>query len=331
MNRSRRALVGLAAAPALLLAGCGNDSSASQGGGDGPTVVTAFYPLQFVTERIAGDRAKVTTLTKPGVEAHDLELSPQDVASVAGADLVVYLSGFQPAVDEAVSSQAADSAYDVTNAARLDLAATHDGHDHGAEPSDAHSDEPSAAADDGHDHGADERGPGDPHFWLDPTRLADVGGAVAEQLATADPAGAATYRANAEALAKDLTTLDGEFTKGLKTCTSRELVTGHAAFAYLADRYDLHQEGIAGLTPDQEPDAAAMKVLTDHIKEHDVTTVYAETLVSPALTQTLARETGAKVAVLDPLEGLSDSSAGKDYLEVMRSNLATLRAGQGCT
>lgn len=336
---------------ATVLAGCGSDGgSDGTAGGDGPQVVTAFYPLQFVTERIAGDRAEVTSLTKPGVEAHDLELAPQDVAKVAKADLVVYLAGFQPAVDEAVASQARDSAFDVTNAARLDVAATddgHDGHDHGNEDADAASSSPSesddhahesgaaepsaAGPDDGHDHGDEERGPGDPHFWLDPTRLADVTTAVAEHLATKDPAGATTYRANAESLVKELTTLDGELEQGLTTCTNRDLVTGHAAFAYLADRYDLHQVGIAGLSPDQEPDATTMKELTEHIAEHKVKTVYAETLVSPALAETLARETGATVKVLDPLEGLTDSSAGKDYLEVMRSNLATLRTGQGCT
>ena len=161
--------------------------------------------------------------------------------------------------------------------------------------------------------------------------MAAVATTVGERFAAADPANAATYTANASALAGELTTLDEEFTAGLATCESRELVTGHAAFGYLAARYDLGQEGIAGISPDAEPDAATLRDLVSHVRESGVSTVYAETLVSPALAETIARETGATVAVLDPLEGLTDASAGSDYLEVMRANLKTLREGQGCT
>lgn len=301
---------------ALAAGGCGGDGA--DGSSSRPRVVTSFYPLQFVAERVAGDRAEVVSLAKPGAEAHDLELAPKDVAAVARADLVVYLAGFQPAVDEAVATQAQGSALDVTAAARLSLAAPEEGDGPGGPG--GHS------AGDGHDHGA-----ADPHFWLDPTKLEMVTKAVAHELGLKDPAGAAAYMANADALITELTRLDKDFSAGLRHCHSRDLVTGHAAFGYLAARYDLKQVGIAGLTPDQEPDAAEMRTLIDHIAEHKVTTVYAETLVSPALAQTLARETGAKVAVLDPLEGLSETARGTDYVEVMRSNLATLRAGQGCT
>ena len=108
-------------------------------------------------------------------------------------------------------------------------------------------------------------------------------------------------------------------------------MTSHAAFGYLAARYGLHQEGISGISPDAEPSAANVREVVEHISAHDVRTVYTETLVSPALAETIARETGASVAVLDPLEGISDTSAGTDYFEVMRVNLETLRKGQGCS
>ncbi|HQD68141.1 MAG TPA: zinc ABC transporter substrate-binding protein, partial [Ornithinibacter sp.] len=206
----------------------------------------------------------------------------------------------------------------VTQPANLIVTGADDGHDHAGESADEH------AA-----HAAD--GVVDLHFWLDPTRMAAVATTVGERFAKADPANAATYTANAAALASDLTTLDEEFAAGLKTCESKELVTGHAAFGYLATRYGLGQEGIAGISPDAEPDAAALRDLVSHVRESGVSTVYAETLVSPALAETIARETGAKVAVLDPLEGLTDASPGSDYLEVMRANLKTLREGQGCS
>ncbi|MGL4744126.1 MAG: metal ABC transporter solute-binding protein, Zn/Mn family, partial [Dermatophilaceae bacterium] len=171
----------------------------------------------------------------------------------------------------------------------------------------------------------------DPHFWLDPQRFQKVVTTLGERFAAADTANAATYRANATALVADLDTLDAEFEKGLTTCTAKDLVTGHAAFAYLAQRYGFTQEGIAGISPDAEPDAATIRELTEHVKQDGISTVYSETLVDPALAETVARETGAKVAVLDPIEGLTDSSAGKDYLDVMRSNLKTLQTGQGCS
>ena len=293
---------------AVLASGCSSTGqSATEEDGRMP-VTAAFYPLQFVAERVGGDQVQVSSLTKPGTEPHDLELTPKAVASLAQSRAVLYLADFQPAVQEAVRTQAQDAAVDVSPAARL-------------------------LPDVGRNEGEEGEGLAgmDPHFWLDPTRLAEVSTAVGEDFARRDPDNAAAYRANAAALVADLGALDEEFRTGLARCESRELVTGHAAFGYLADRYDLGQEGITGVSPDAEPDAATLRELTERVREKGVTTVYAETLVSPALAETIARETGARVAVLDPLEGITDSSAGADYLEVMRANLKTLKEGQGCS
>ena len=303
------------------LSGCGaqaSGESASSTGGDRLDVVAAFYPLQLAAERVGGAHVSVTGLTKPGAEPHDLELTPREVARLGSARSVIYLKGFQPAVDEAVTAQAPRAGFDVSTAARLTLSARADGHDHGGEHGDEHAAE---------EHAGEAR---DPHFWLDPQRYAKVVRAIAADLATKDPTHAAAYDRNADAMVTDLTALDKELAAGLASCRSKDLVTGHAAFGYLAERYGLKQESIAGISPDAEPNAAAMRELTAHVREHDVTTVYAETLVSPALTQTLAREAGAKVAVLDPVEGITKDSAGQDYFAVMRANLATLRTGQQC-
>jgi zinc transport system substrate-binding protein len=296
------AVTGLAA----LLGGCGGDAA-----DDGRlTLVASFYPLQFATQRVAGDRADVRSLTPPGAEPHDLELTPRDVAAVSDADLVVYLKGFQPAVDQAVDQEAAEAGVDVAPAARLDRSIDELVADDGEEP-----------------EGVNGR---DPHFWLDPTRLAAVGTLVAERLAAADPDGAAAFRANARRLATDLGALDTELRQGLATCTNQDLVTSHQAFGYLADRYGLTQVGITGLSPDAEPQPADLAAVTEFVRQHQVRTIYYETLVSPAIARTVADETGAHTAVLDPLEGLTDESAGADYLAVMRANLAALREGQPC-
>ena len=321
---TRAVTAATASAAALALAGCGSTEEATAGGsgGDGPTVVAGFYPLEWAAQRVGGDRVDVSSLTPPGAEAHDLELAPQDVAAVAEADLLVYLEGFQPALDEVADTEAADTAWDAGQAADLSLTAEEPGHEGETAEEHAEHAEPEPAA------GEEAL---DPHFWLDPTRLASVGDALAERLAEADPDGAATYEENAAALRADLEALDAEMQAGLADCAVDTLVTGHDAFGYLADRYGLEVVGISGLSPSAGPSPAAQAEITELVRERGVTTVYTETLVDPAVAETVATEAGARTAVLDPLEGLTDESAGSDYLEVMRANLATLQEGQSCS
>lgn len=277
------------------------------------SVSTAFYPLHYAVEQIGGDLVEATSLTPPGAEAHDVELTPREVSRLTQDDLIVYLSGFQPAVDQAVANVAAGQSLDVEPFAELSLTAQDHGHDHGH---------------DDHDHGDEGT---DPHFWLDPMRYAAVAQAIGDRLAEIDPSNSEMYQANSADFQDRLTELDSEFAGALGSCTHEDLVTSHAAFGYLADRYDLHQVGIAGLTPDMEPSAAELRDLVTHVRESGVSTVYAETLVDPALAETIAREAGVEVATLDPLEGLTDASAGSDYFEVMRANLEVLTVGQECS
>lgn len=288
------------------LAACGEPGGASGGRLD---VVAGFYPLQWVAQRVGGAHVQVTSLAGTGAEPHDLELSPRDVARLSNADLVVYLPGFQPAVDDAVDREVPDSnAYDAGDQAGLDL--TYTPTEEGREQT-------------------DEAEP-DPHFWLDPRRLKAVAQDLADRLGVLDEANARSYQANAEALAQELDALDREFEQGLATCESRALVTSHNAFGYLAQRYHLDQVAIAGLTPEEEPSPQDLAAVADFVRRNDVKTIYFETLVGPEVAETVAGETGAGTAALDPLEGLNDRSQGKDYRAVMRANLARLREGQRC-
>ncbi|MFG1953827.1 metal ABC transporter substrate-binding protein [Micromonospora sp. NPDC048830] len=308
----------LVAATALLglggLAACSDD-----GGGADPQrvdVTAAFYPLQFVAERVGGDAVRVTNLTKPGAEPHDLELTPGQVGEVNRAELVVYLKGFQPAVDEAVEQAGGDRAFDVAGVQPL-LDVTAGGHEH------EHEGEKEA----GH---AEESGGKDPHLWLDPTRLATVADRLAERLAAVDPERAADYTARARTLRADLEKLDAEFAAGLKTCQRREIVVSHTAFGYLTTRYQLEQVGMTGLTPETEPSPQRLAEVARDAREHQATTIFFETLVSPKVAETIAEQVGARTAVLDPLEGLSAGN-GADYLSVMRTNLQALRTALGCS
>ncbi|MBM0278389.1 metal ABC transporter substrate-binding protein [Micromonospora tarensis] len=304
-----------AATTALLALGAGAGCSTGGAAGADPQrvdVVAAFYPLQFLAERIGGDAVRVTNLAKPGAEPHDLELNPSQVGQVSDAELIVYLKGFQPAVDDAVAQNGGDRAFDVTGVQAL-LDATAGGHDHEGE--------------EGH---TEDSGGKDPHVWLDPTRLAGIGDQLAQRLGKADPEHAADYTGRAAALRADLTTLDDEFRTGLATCQRREIVTSHAAFGYLADRYQLDQVGITGLSPDVEPSPQRLAHVIEEAKEHQATTIFFETLVSPKVAETIAGQVGAKTAVLDPIEGLAAGSDG-DYLSVMRTNLRTLQTALSCS
>jgi zinc transport system substrate-binding protein len=321
----RSGAVAALSATTLVLAGCGGGDSGTESEAD-LSVLAGFYPLQWAAERIGGDRMTVTSATPPGGEPHDLELTPDDVAAVAEADLVVYLEGFQPALDEAVESEAGDRGWNAGEAADLSLTVEGEGHAHEGEgEGEEHAGEEPPAEGEGH---AAEEGSADPHFWLDPTRLADVGDALAERLAEVDPDGAETYEQNAADLRADLEELDGEMASGLSGCSVDTLVTSHDAFGYLAERYGFEVVGIAGLSPSQEPSPDQLAEITELVRDRGVTTVYTETLVDPAVAETVAEEAGVQTAVLDPIEGLTDESAGDDYLEIMRVNLETLQVGQ---
>jgi len=322
MQHRARAVIAIAAAVvAVAVAAVGGlwacaQPSGGHAGGERVRVVAGFYPLQFVAEQVGGDRVSVTNLAPPGAEPHDMELSPRQVAEIADSDLVVYISGFQPALDEAVKQEAADSSFDAATAVALIDATAGQGHeeDAGATP------EPTPAS--------AERGK-DPHLWLDPTRLVKVADALAERFAAVDPAGAAGYREHAASLRGGLEQLDDEYARALETCQRREIVVSHAAFGYLADRYRLDQIAISGLSPEVEPTPQRLAEVATEAREHGATTIFFETLVSPRVAQAIAAEVGAKTAVLDPIEGLQPASAG-DYLSVMRANLATLRPALGC-
>ncbi|AEW93944.1 MULTISPECIES: metal ABC transporter substrate-binding protein [Streptomycetaceae] len=310
--RRATAAVALAGATALALTltGCsGTSASAKDGKLD---VVASFYPLEYATEQIGGAHVHVTDLTPPGTEPHDLELAPRQVAAVHSADLVVYLKGLQPTVDQAVAQGGPAHTAEVTSYAPLE--------DHGTEVD---------GAAENHARTADGRA-GDPHVWLDPERYAKIARGIGDQLAKADPAHAADYRAGADRFTARLGALDKEFRTGLTGCRAKTFVTSHAAFGYLAESYGLDQIAINGVDPESEPTPARMTEIQDQAREHGVTTVFFESLVSPKLARTIAGDLHLKTAVLDPLEGVKDP-AKDDYFSVMRRNLANLRTALGCS
>jgi zinc transport system substrate-binding protein len=282
----------------ILLGGLGASSCGgsedSSASGQTTSVVAAFYPLAYAAEQIGGPRVDVQNLTPPGTEPHDVELSARDVERVRSADVVLYVgSGFQPALEDALDGSEA-AAVDLLEGLQLRGAA------------------------DGEDDLEF-----DPHVWLDPLRYAEMSDRIASALGR--PRDAAKLRVRLEGL-------DREYEAALDRCKRREIVTSHAAFGYLAERYDLEQIAITGLSPEAEPTPQELEDVVEDVRAQDATTVFFETLVSPSLAETVARETGASTAVLNPLEGLTEEELdrGEDYFSLMRTNLQTLREALEC-
>ncbi|MFE2168951.1 metal ABC transporter substrate-binding protein [Streptomyces sp. NPDC059447] len=317
------ALAASVALGATALTACSGASADADGSGsakDGKLdVMASFYPMQFLAEQIGKDHVKVSTLTKPGVEPHDLEITPKQTGQLGEADVVLYLKTLQPAVDKAVAQSGVKNIVDAGTLTKLEVHGA-SGHDH------AHEGEGEGEA--GHDHGHGEAGE-DPHIWLDPTKYAEVAKGVGAALEKADPDHAADYRKNTDELVGKLAALDTEFKDGLRNTTSKTFITTHSAFGYLAERYGLDQEGISGVDPESEPSPARMKELQALAKQENVSTVFFETLASDKTAKSLATDTGLKTDVLDPLEGISNKSQGADYFEVMRSNLKNLQKALG--
>lgn len=289
----KRALLAVAAAG--VVSSCGGaaaDDPSTEGRLD---VAAAFYPYQFVAERVGGSEVTVTNLTKAGAEPHDVELTAQQVAGLGEADLVVYSRGFQPLVDEAVDAQAKDQAYDVLTAVQLRV-----------EP----------------------EGGKDPHVWLDPVRLGVIAVELGDRLAERAPERAAGFRQRAAELQTELGTLDEQLRTGLRSCQRKQLVTSHDAYGYLAGAYGLEQVPIAGLSPDDEASPGRLAEIATQARADGVTTIFFEELVSPKVSESLAREVGAKATVLSALEGPPESG---DYLSAMQENLTTLRTALSCS
>lgn len=311
------------------ISACSTSDAADGGNGDKLKVTASFYPMQFLAERIGGEHVAVTSLTKPGVEPHDLELTPRQIGSISESDYVLYLKGIQPAVDDAILQSGVKNTVDAATLTTLeDHGSEVSGHDHGHEE-EAHEDEghEEHAEGDGHNHG--EEGGADPHIWLDPVKYAEVAKGVGKSLEKADPDHAADYKKNTEALVGELNKLNTAYETGLKNTATKTFITTHSAFGYLAERYGLTQQGIAGIDPEAEPSPARIQEIHTIAEKEKATTVFFETLASDRTAKTLAKDTGLKTGVLDPLEGITKKSQGADYIEVMESNLSALQKALG--
>lgn len=296
--QSRSALLA-ALALGLPLAGCAGPADEAQ-----PDVVASFYPLEFLARSIGEPEVRVGVVVPAGVEPHDYEPTPGDLARILDAKLVLLQgAAFEGWIQTASEKQHAARFVTVTDdATLLD----------NPDPEEAHEE------------------PKDPHVWLDPSLYARTAQRVADELSVTFPEHRARFEARRDALVANLTALDAELEAGLSDCDVRVVVTNHAAFQYLAARYNLTMIAISGLEPEAEPTPQTLQDVIEQVRAHNITIVYFEELVSPAVAEAVAREAGAQTRVLSPIEGIAPDEPDATYLTKMRDNLAALREGLRC-
>lgn len=300
----------------LIFAGCGSSEQTAvvPEGEKRLQVVATFYPMYEFSKQVAGDHADVIGLIPAGAEPHEWEPTAKDMKRISEADLVVYNgAGVEHWIGQALKSVNKERTAVVEASKGLELM------------------EGLPEEDEEEGHGeSGEAADGkvmDPHVWLDPVLAMEEVRTIEAAFVLADPAHGEAYRSRADAYIAKLQELDQAYIDGLKDVKRKEFVTQHAAFGYLAKRYGLTQVPIAGLSPEEEPQAARMADIIQFAKEHRVGTIFFETLVAPKVAETVAREVGAQTAVLNPIEGLTDEDKRQnlDYTGIMKMNLQALR------
>ncbi|SHK95822.1 metal ABC transporter solute-binding protein, Zn/Mn family [Desulforamulus aeronauticus] len=334
----------------LLTGGCGTTSSEqSSTPKEQLRVFTGIYPLYDFAKHIGSDKISIKNIIPAGAEPHDWEPSPQDIAEITKADVLILSgSGMEPWADKVLgvidqnkvtviyaaqniklldpipneqaehSEQHEDKHSTDTQQTATDQTKEHS-HDQDLHPEDS---QPKEADTHDHDHAGK-----DPHIWLDPLNAKTIVDTILAGLIKVDEKNKAVYESNAEAYKKELDQLHEEYQTGLANAKLREFITSHAAFGYLAERYHLIQIPVRGLAAESEPSPADMATIVKLAQEKNIKYIFFETLVSPKVSEAIASELKGQTLVLDPLESLSDQdiAAGKDYLSGMRENLKNLK------
>lgn len=294
-------------------------------------VVATFYPLQQLAAGIVGEMGEVTAVVPAGVEPHDYEPSMADIRGIYDADLFILNgAGMDAWAEKLMPELETKGVRSIRLADKVELLSAKEESEH--EHGDGHEEEVGSvgigtAVEDDHEHGE-----WDPHFWLDPVSAKSLVSAITEALSEKFPEKSSGFAANAGKISAELDALDVAYRTSLSSCAKEEVVTSHDAFRYLAERYGFETHAIAGISPEEEPSPKRLTELANEVKAEGIKYIFFETLVSPKLAETLARETGAATLVFNPIEGVSavDQAAGKNYFSIMRENLAALQKALEC-
>lgn len=261
-------------------------------------VVASFYPLYEFSQKVAGDRAEVIRVIPEDTEPHEYEPTPRQIEEIYRADLFIFNGfGLDPWAERLQKDLESKGIHVLPMASKMGLTSNDD-----------------------------------PHFWLDPVLAGHEVELIRDALIAIDPDGRQTYQANAAAALKELQVLDRDFKMGLQSCPTREIVVSHDAYSYLAQRYNLTLFPIAGISPEEEPSPRQLADLVQTVQQKNIKVIFFETLASPRLAETLSRETGAELLVLNPLEGrtAAEVQSGATYFSLMQKNLNEIRMALQC-
>jgi len=265
----------------------------------------SFYPLYYFSQQIGGEKAKVINITPAGAEPHDYEPTARDLAQIENSKLLVLNGGGLEAWGYNITRNlnSKNTAIATVGEGLANRQITEEG-----------------------------KNISDPHIWLSPPVAREIVDKITQGFMQIDPLNKEYYQSNAGALKAKLADLDKAYRQGLSNCQEKNIITSHAAFGYLAAAYGLNQVPIAGLSPDAEPSSRQLVDMVKYAKANKVKYIFFESLVSPKLSETIAKEVGAKTLVLNPIEGLSEEeiARGKNYFTEMQNNLANLRIALQC-
>jgi len=296
----------------FLLAGCSSKSISTSNNSENESkkikIVTTFYPVYEFTKNVAKENADIKLLIPSSIEPHEWEPTPKDVGAIQNADLFIYNSPYMetwvPNIEKSLHNKKSSF---IEASSGISLIK-------GQENEEEHST----------NNNSEQM---DPHVWLSPVLAQKEVQNITKALINIDPAHKAEYKKNSDNYIKRLQALDEQYRTTLMNMKNKEIITQHAAFGYLTKQYGLVQVPIAGLSPSNEPSPSRLADLKQFAKSHDINTIFFEEVASPKVANTLANEIGAKTAVLNTLEGLSEDEQkqGIDYISVMENNLKILK------
>ncbi|WP_101846143.1 metal ABC transporter solute-binding protein, Zn/Mn family [Halobacillus sp. Marseille-P3879] len=320
----------------LILGACGTQDKEEETGSeqDALTINTTVYPLQYFTERIAGDAAEVETILPPGSDAHNYEPSTKEMVELAEADAFIYNGAGLETYAEKISNSIESEDVEIVEAASgIDLSPGSHGHseeeDHEEEEhsdheheNEEHSEEEEAHQEgDGHNHGEE-----DPHIWLDPVRSVQISENIKNKLIELQPESEEQFEENFNELKTELEALDQDFHEQVEEQEKKEIIVSHSAYGYWEEAYGIEQIAVSGLSPSNEPSQKDLERIVATAEEHEINHVLFEQNITPKVSEVVQNEIGAEALRVHNLSVLTeeDIENGEDYFSLMEQNLEVL-------
>lgn len=271
-------------------------------------LVATFYPLAYLSKEIGGDYVAVTKLVPDNTEIHTWEPSASHIVAAEDADIIIYNGAGADHWMEDDIITALSTSKDrivVKSTDGLGLITNQEQEEQG--------------------HGTN-----DPHTWISPYMAKLQAEKIYNALLQADPSHQDYYTQRWQTLAAQLTELDTKYYEGLSNINGTSIFVSHEAFGYLATRYGFEQNGVIGLSADEQPSATTIANLVEDMLKHETYVLYVDPVYSTEYTQIIKAEVQAKtghiVTVLN-LYLILGPSGDMDYLEQMQTNLSNLKAG----